>query len=95
MKKTISPLPDDPRRPFSHLEPLIDALLEDGNELIKGSKFYLDRDGWRSDLKYPINFQILKDKFVIPSSILLSEEHDSILCKNTWIEIKGGAVKRK
>jgi len=90
MKKLISALPSNPKKPFSHLEPIVDALLVDGNELMTKSKFYLDRDGWRSDLKYPINFQLLNKEFEIPSSILLSEEHDSILCQNTWVEIKGG-----
>ncbi len=86
-KTKISPLPID-ERPYSHLEPMVDALLESGNRTV-GSKFYLDQDGWRSDLEKPINFKLIEETFELPKSIVLSRGNDSILCHNTWIEIKG------
>jgi len=73
---------------YAHLEPIVDALIEDGNQLIN-TKFYTTRDGWRCDLEKPINFELLKEKFEFPKSIELLEEKDAIVCRNSWIEIRG------
>jgi hypothetical protein len=89
-KLMILPYPPNPNdKPYVHLEPVVTALIEDGNEAIRVPPFYLDRDGWRCDLKKPINFKLLKDRFEFPKSIVLSEQLDKIFCLNSWTEIKG------
>jgi len=80
---------DKPAIEYAHLEPIVDALIEDGNELTINTKFYMMRDGWRCDLKEPIDFDLLKDMFDFPKSIELLEGEDAIVCRNSWIEIKG------
>jgi len=76
-------------KPYSHLQPLVDAMIEAGNEPVRDGGFYMDRDGWRCDLKRSIDFQLLANKFEFPKSIILSEPLDKIFCQNTWVEIKG------
>lgn len=86
----INAMPSNEKRPYEHLIPLIEALLEDGNETTTSEMFHRDRDGWRCDLKKPIDFGLLRQTFALPPSIELSEKNNSIFCKNTWVEIKGG-----
>lgn len=93
MKIAIQPLPPDPKRPYSHLQPLVDALVNGGNAVVEQG-FHLDKDGWRCQLRRPIDFGLLRRQFTIPASILLSDQHDTILCQNTWAEIHGGASSR-
>ncbi len=90
MKIKINSQSDDSARAYAHLIPIVEALVEAGNKWRGNSMFYLDVDGWRCDLYQPIDFGLLTIKFDLPKSILISEETDSILCKNTWIEIRGG-----
>jgi hypothetical protein len=76
--------------PFQHLVPIIEALIEGGNEPVSSDWFCLDQDGWCCLLKNPIDFDLLESKFEFPSSISLSRKDNSILDTQTWIEIKGG-----
>lgn len=80
---------DDASVPYAHLQPIVEALLSGGNESMYDDLFFLDKDGWRCDLKKSIDFDLIKSQFDLPGSISLSETHDSILCENTWIEIQG------
>jgi hypothetical protein len=91
-KWRIDPFPPDEGPPYAHLEPIVDALLAAGNEVAGPSKFYLDRDGWRADLRRPINFGLIEERFDLPDSILLAKSRDAVLCQNTWIEIRGGVA---
>jgi len=90
-KERIEPTPSDVRRPYTHLLPIVHTLLKAGNESMYDSLFFLDKDGWRCDLKKPIDFALVREQFVLPNSISLSEKCDSILCENTWVEIQGHA----
>lgn len=93
IKWRVDPIPPDGAPPYVHLEPLVDVLLAAGNEIAGPSKFYLDRDGWRADLRQPIDFQLIEERFDLPPSILLAKVRDSILCQNTWVEIRGGFAR--
>jgi hypothetical protein len=88
-KRKIAAMPPEGGPPYAHLELIVDALVRAGNEISGPNKFYMDRDGWRCDLKKPINFRLVQERFDLPQSILLSPSTDAILCQNTWIEIKG------
>ena len=89
MKVKIEAQPRDARHPYTHLKLLVEALLQAGNESIYDNTFFLDKDGWRCDLKKSIDFELVRQRFELPPSISLSEKHDSILCENTWVEIQG------
>jgi len=88
-KITIEPNPTDASHPYTHLKPIVEALLDAGNESMYEKEFYLDKDGWRCDLKLPIDFVLVRQRFELPKSISLSSDHGSILCESTWVEIQG------
>lgn len=90
MREKIAAKPRESEPPYSHLEPLVTALLARGNSFATGGGFYQDRDGWRCDLSNPIDFDFIESHFELPKSLRLSRTHDSILCENTWIEISSG-----
>lgn len=89
-KWKIDPLPPDGAPPYTHLEPIIDALVEAGNEIAGPEKFYLARDGWLGDLRNPIDFALVRQRFELPPTIELWPTEDSILCRYTWTSIRGG-----
>lgn len=89
MKKKIAKLSKDPSRPYLNLEPLIELLAKSGNPAVADG-FVMERDGWICQLAKPIDFELLISNFEIPSSIVLSPEHQSILDQNSWVEIVGG-----
>jgi hypothetical protein len=89
MKEVIRHRSPDSGRPYLHLQPILDALIETGNVFAYGDGFYLDKDGWRADLRYPIDFDLLLARFEFPKSVELQRSTDSILCRDTWIEIAG------
>lgn len=89
-KVRILSQPSDSATPFIHLEPIVRALIDDGNATLATSWFSLDQDGWHCLLRDPINFDLLEEKFEFPESINLSREDDAILDTLTWVEIKGG-----
>ena len=78
---------------YSHLEPVVEMLIQAGNATTRPGGFYLDRDGWHCDLQKPIDFELLRSKFEFPTTIILSEPLDKIFCKNSWVEIKGGVSR--
>jgi len=80
----------DPERPYSHLIPVVEKLLELGNELAHSQMFYLSQDGWRCDLKRPINFAAIRENFELPDSIELGEANNTIWCRKSWVEVQGG-----
>lgn len=79
------------------METVVYELLALGNQLcdttdgspVEGAGFYLDKDGWKCDLKNNIDFSSLRKKFEFPSSIILSEKNNSIFCTKTWVEVRG------
>lgn len=90
MKVKILSATSDPSRPFAHLEPIVQSLVDDGNQPVERNWFSLDQDGWHCLLKNPIDFDLLESKFEFPNSISLSRQDDAILDTLTWVEIKGG-----
>ena len=101
---TIAIQPESPpgARPYVHLKPIVQALISDGNgpSKVHGSApidefgFYQDKDGWICVLRDPINFGLIESDFEIPPSIELSEEDNTIVCRRSWIEIRGNLKLR-
>jgi hypothetical protein len=94
-KIAAEPAPGEP--PYAHLKPIVEALLAAGNEAsptIGGHVpnrvgFYQDKDGWRCDLRRPIDFDLLDANFDLPSSLAINREANTISDRRTWIEISG------
>ena len=74
---------DDPERPYANLQPIIDALVRAGNEVIDGG-FQLTPGGWECLLARPIDFEIVSTRFVLPANVEASPDIDSILDRDTW-----------
>ncbi len=97
MKIIILASPKPNSKPYSNLEPIVEALLDAGNKLsdpppnfrLEGKGFYIDKDGWKCDLKKPIDFNLITSKFQLPPSVIISEKNNSIFCQDTWVEIRG------
>jgi hypothetical protein len=75
--------------PYSHLLPILDGLVANGNAPVNRAGFYMTRDGYRCDLTRSIDFGLLRRTFEFPPTIILSEELDSLFCKNSWVQIVG------
>lgn len=95
IKVNVEPSSDDPKRPFVHLERIVNFLIANGNQPVHAELFALDQDGWHCLLTKPINFDLLESHFDFPSSIRLSRKDDAILDTLTWVEIKGGIDKQR
>ncbi len=78
----------DPERPFANLLPIVDALIRSGNEALDEG-FRLNPDGWRCRLARPLDFSLIRETFDIPSNVVLSPDHDTILDRLTWCSIEG------
>jgi hypothetical protein len=68
---------------YSHLEPLVDFLISNGNSSSRDFGWGSNREGYFFYLSKPINFDLLEGSFVFPESIVLVRERGVIYCKNT------------
>ncbi len=97
MKTILLAQSSDTNKPYLHLKPIVEFLLANGNAYsppIEGFEpnedgFYVDKDGWKCDLKDPINFSKWLANFEFPESVKIHEENQSIFCEKSWIGIKG------
>jgi hypothetical protein len=97
MKTRIATDPASGEVPYAHLKPIVQALIDAGNEpspppggqVPNRLGFYQDNHGWRCDLLGPIDFDLLDRKFELPPSLSLNPEANSISDGRTWIEISG------
>lgn len=81
-------------KPYEHLEPLIDFLLESGNELARNYRWGENRAGYFCLLEKPIDFELIEREFILPSYIRLMREADAIECDKSWVSIKGSTPKK-
>ena len=76
IKVNISDFSSQPKHKI--LDGVLDLLLEHGNELATDYRWGSNPTGYFALLKHPINFQLVKDKFELPVSILLNEKFGEI-----------------
>jgi hypothetical protein len=96
-KVVIDPDAASEDEPYAYLKPLVRALLAAGNEpsspygghVPNTLGFYRDKDGWRCDLRDPIDFDLIAAEFALPPSIELNRATNSITDRRTWIQISG------
>lgn len=78
---------------FTHLEPLVSELLANGNKLARADRWGSNKEGFVCFLVEPINLSLIRERFELPESIVLSEENDLIACSLTWATIYGSQKK--
>lgn len=88
----------DPNRPNVYLRPLVDALISRGNAPARThptyGPFLPTQGGWDCLMRDGLDWQFLESTFEIPSEISYDPEHDRIVDKHGWAEIRGGADAR-
>jgi hypothetical protein len=74
---------------YSHLEVIVDALLDSGNHLVYEYRWGENRTGFYCHLAEPLDFALLESTFELPSFVKLNRQKDSIDCHQTWTLIVG------
>lgn len=80
-------------KPYEHLEPLIDFLIENGNGLARDYRWGENRTGYFCLLEKPIDFDLIEREFVLPPYVRLMKESDAIECDKSWVSVKGNVPK--
>jgi hypothetical protein len=78
----------DAGRPWLNLAPIIQFMVDAGNRTLDGG-FIQYPDGWRCRMSEPLNLEGIRRNFELPSTIILSDGHDSVLDKKSWCVIEG------
>lgn len=82
---------DPTARPvYLHLEPIVDLLLANGNQLSREYRWGENRTGFYCFLKRSLDFDLIERTFELPSFVRLNREEDAIECDRTWATIRGG-----
>jgi hypothetical protein len=79
---------------YAHLEPIVDALLQSGNNLSRQERWGSTKDGFVCCLEGPIDFALVRRSFALPESIVLVDQKDLISCRKTWATINGSSPRR-
>jgi hypothetical protein len=74
--------------PYATLVPVLDALVAAGNAAIDGG-FLNSPGGWYCRLANPIDFDLLVETLVLPSSVDLIVDGDTVLDRATWCAVLG------
>jgi len=75
---------------YSHLDPIVDLLLQGGNLLAREYRWGENRTGYFCFLQKPIDFDLIDATFTLPPSVRLDRDQDGVECDVTWASIKGG-----
>jgi hypothetical protein len=84
----VSDVSEDPARPWLNLIPIVEFLEAHGNTLLDGG-FILNPDGWRCRMSVSLDLEGIRENFILPKTIFLSDSHDSVLDKRSWCVIEG------
>jgi len=88
MKINIQRSPENNESGYAHMQPIVDFLLKNGNELTHAnSKWGSDRTGYVCWLKKPIDKTLVLQHFNLPDTIIISESGD-LDCHLTYVRIK-------
>lgn len=101
VKQEIASTPPLGEDAYYHLLPIVEALIADGNEpyLSQEGYFFNGPDGWIGYFKQPLNFDLIREKFELPDTIVLDDKYFNpgrrIFCKASGTEIFGGIPNRE
>ncbi len=87
-KIKITPYPKDGEPDYSHLQPIVDYLINRGNKSINPYVWGNNRTGYFCHVKDDIDFDKLREVFDFPDSIKINEVTQTIDCFNTYTVIK-------
>lgn len=75
-----------------HFEPIVAALQEAGNELVRS--WYPTRDGWEAKFAKPIDWTLIQERFVLPPSFAYAQQpqYTALYDKNTGSTLLGPPV---
>jgi hypothetical protein len=83
---------------YAHLVPLVEALIEHGNELAfppsDGGVFGGDQGGPVAFLTGRIDWKWVQDNFELPDLVRYDPEQDEIFDNKNWISIRGSQKPR-
>jgi hypothetical protein len=60
------------------LDPVLDSLLDNGNELSTAYRWGSNPTGYFAVLKYPIDFDLVEARFELPTSVVLNRDYGEI-----------------
>lgn len=87
-KIKIDPYPKEGAADYSHLQPIVDYLIRNGNKSANSYLWRNNRTGYFCHLQDDIDFEGVRKTFDLPSSIKLNEKTQTIDCFNTHSLIK-------
>lgn len=79
---------EDPSAPYPHLQPVVDLLVSNGNE-VEGGGFRPTQGGWECTFRDPIDLDLVRRECELPDSISLSEQENSLFDRLSWSVIQG------
>ena len=79
---------------YSHLEPIVDLLLTNGNSLSHEYRWGENRTGFYCHLQHRLDFDLIESTFEFPSFVRLNRQNDSVECDQTWASIVGGMPRK-
>lgn len=92
-RPVIAADPDDPLLPYTHLLPLVQALVDHGNRVVKpgprGELFAPSPDGYVAYLAGPIDWAWLQATFDLPATLDYLPERDEISDRKNWVSVLG------
>jgi hypothetical protein len=96
-RRRIEADPEDEHLPFTHLVPLVEALVEHGNELAHppsdGGVFSPTQGGWVAYLRKRIDWDWVQANFELPELVRYDRKEDEIFDHKNWISILGSEKK--
>jgi hypothetical protein len=85
--------PADPHRPYTHLLPLVQGLIDHGNPLARptasGDLFVPSQGGWVAYLSKPLDWQWVQETFALPDLVRYDRGDDEIFDHKNWVSILG------
>ena len=87
-KIKISSYPEDGKADYSHLDPVVNYLIDNGNESVNPYIWGNNRTGYFCHFKYDIDFDEILSLFEFPESIKVDKIAQKIDCFNTFTVIK-------
>jgi hypothetical protein len=79
----------DARPIYSHLEPIVDWLLDQGNRLSHAYRWGADRSGYFCHFKNTLDFDLIEVTFDLPPYVRINRETLSIECDQSGARITG------
>jgi hypothetical protein len=97
-RRHIDAEPSEGQPPYAHLVPLVEALIERGNELAHppsdGSVFSANQGGPVAYLRRRIDWEWVQANFDLPELVRYDRREDEIFDHKNWISILGSADRR-